>query len=99
MSYIIEHDNGVTNFHFEVAPELMTEGFITCLAKARNGLFQLEIGVQSTNRETLDIIKRRNHLDKIEIDAIDNLKNTVTKSDYFIIDLNKKKKNITLSVI
>ena len=40
-----------------------------------------------------------NILDKIEIDAIDNLKNTVTKSDYFIIDLNKKKKNITLSVI
>lgn len=78
MTYIIENDNGYTNFHFEVAPELMTEDFIHCLAKARAGLFQLEIGVQSTNTETLDIIKRRNHLDKIEaaVDGVKALGNT-----------------------
>jgi len=65
MDYIIVHDNGFTNFHFEVAPELMTQDFISCLA-------------QSTNTETLDIIKRRNHLDKIEaaVEAVKNLGNT-----------------------
>jgi len=78
MNYIIENDNNYTNFHFEVAPELMTEGFIECLAKARPGLFQLEIGVQSTNSETLHIIKRKNQLDKIEVavNAVSHLRNT-----------------------
>ncbi len=59
MEYVIEHDNGKTNFHFEVAPELMTDEFAECLGKARAGLFQLEIGVQSTHIPTLEVIKRK----------------------------------------
>lgn len=69
MEYIIEHDNGVTNFHFEVAPELLGDDFIACLMKARKGLFQLEVGVQSTNEKTLNIIKRKNNL-KVIKDAV-----------------------------
>jgi len=73
MDYIIQQDNGVTNFHFEVAPELIDEAFIQVLKKARKGLFQLEIGVQSTHKETLEIIKRKNHLPRIE-EAISQVK-------------------------
>ena len=57
-AYIIEHDNGFTNFHFEIAAELMDEEIMQCLAPARPGLIQFEIGVQSTNREVLRIIQR-----------------------------------------
>lgn len=78
MNYIIEHDNGVTNFHFEVAPELLKDGFIECLSKARKGLFQLEIGVQTINEETLSLIKRKNVLPLITdaVERVHNLGNT-----------------------
>lgn len=78
MEYLIAHDNGTTNFHFEVAPELVNDIFIQTLKKARQGLFQLEMGVQSTNPETLKIIKRYNQLDKITYaaQAIQKLQNT-----------------------
>jgi radical SAM superfamily enzyme YgiQ (UPF0313 family) len=78
MEYIIAHDNGKTNFHFEVAPELVNNEFIATLQKARDGLFQLEMGVQSTNPLTLQSIQRNNQLDKITYatQAIKALKNT-----------------------
>lgn len=78
MEYIITHDNGVTNFHFEVAPELVNDRFIETLKKAREGLFQLEMGVQSTNQKTLEVIKRYNQFDKIiyATQAIQSLQNT-----------------------
>lgn len=56
--YIVEHDNGITNFHFEIAADLLTEDEIELLAKMRPGLVQLEIGVQSTNPDTLKAINR-----------------------------------------
>lgn len=56
--YLIEHDNGHTNFHFEIAAELMDEEIFQLLSRARQGLIQFEIGVQSTNLEVLKIIKR-----------------------------------------
>lgn len=56
--YLIEHDNGVTNFHFEIAAELLDEEELTLLRQMRPGLVQLEIGVQTTNKETLKEINR-----------------------------------------
>ena len=56
--YIGEHDNGVTNFHFEIAADILTEEELELLAGLRPGLVQLEIGVQSTNPETLREIRR-----------------------------------------
>lgn len=56
--YIIANDNGKTNFHFEIAAELMDDEMFTLLKHARDGLIQFEIGVQSTNPEVLKIIKR-----------------------------------------
>ena len=56
--YLTEHDNGVTNFHFEIAAELITEEELELFQKMRPGLIQLEIGVQTTNPRTLQAIHR-----------------------------------------
>lgn len=56
--YLIDNDNGVTNFHFEIAADIMTEEEIGLLKTMRPGLVQLEIGVQSTNEKTLHEINR-----------------------------------------
>lgn len=63
--YIREHDNGVTNFHFEIAADLLTEEEIALLATLRPGLVQLEIGVQSTNPVTIREINRKMDLPKL----------------------------------
>lgn len=63
--YIKEHDNGVTNFHFEIAADIMTEEELKLLSSLRPGLVQLEIGVQSTNEVTLREINRFVHTDHI----------------------------------
>lgn len=56
--YLAQHDNGVTNFHFELAGELLDEEMLAFLGQVRSGLFQFEVGVQSTNVETLQAIHR-----------------------------------------
>lgn len=63
--YISEHDNGVTNFHFEVTADLMSQAEIELLRNMRPGLVQLEIGVQTTNPETLEAINRRTDMDRL----------------------------------
>lgn len=63
--FIQEHDNGVTNFHFEIAADLLDGEALALLGKMRSGLVQLEIGVQSTNQDTLKAIRRRTDIDKI----------------------------------
>lgn len=59
--YIKEHDNGITNFHFEISADIVSDEEITLLNSMREGLVQLEIGVQSTNPETIKGIDR--HVD------------------------------------
>ncbi len=63
--YILENDNGVTNFHFEIAADLLDEEELELLAKMRPGLVQLEIGVQTTNVETLKEIRRVTDMGKL----------------------------------
>jgi radical SAM superfamily enzyme YgiQ (UPF0313 family) len=65
LKWIIEHDNGVTNFHFEVAADLITEEELELMSRMRPGLIQLEIGVQSTNPETIRLIDRTMDLEKL----------------------------------
>ena len=60
-----EHDNKVSNFHFEIAADLLDDEQIELLSHARKGLFQLEIGVQSTNPDTLSAIHRRSDFQKL----------------------------------
>lgn len=63
--YIQKHDNQVTNFHFEVAADLLTEEEIALIHTMRPGLIQLEIGVQSTNEDTIREIRRKTSFEKI----------------------------------
>ena len=63
--YIVEHDNGVTNFHFEIAADLLREEELELMATMRPGLIQLEIGVQSTNLQTLEAIHRKTDFSRI----------------------------------
>ena len=57
-TYIKEHDNGITNFHFEISADLIREDELELMRTMRPGLIQLEIGVQSTNPETIKAIRR-----------------------------------------
>lgn len=63
--YIKEHDKGITNFHFEVAADLLNEEELELIASMRPGLIQLEIGVQSTNEETIREIKRTMRFEEV----------------------------------
>lgn len=63
--YIKEHDNGVTNFHFEVSADLLDEEEIRLIQSMRPGLIQLEIGVQSTNSDTIREIRRTMRFDRL----------------------------------
>ncbi|MBO5278084.1 MAG: B12-binding domain-containing radical SAM protein [Lachnospiraceae bacterium] len=63
--YIYEHDNGITNFHFEIAADLLNEEELALMKQMRPGLIQLEIGVQSVNERTLQEIRRTTHMDKL----------------------------------
>lgn len=65
-TYIRDHDNGVTNFHFEIAADLLTEEEIALIRTMRPGLIQLEIGVQSTNEKTLGEIRRKTSFEDIK---------------------------------
>lgn len=64
--YIKENDNSVTNFHFEIAADLITEEEIQLLKSMRPGLMQLEIGVQSVHDATIEEINRKTDFDKIK---------------------------------
>ena len=63
--YIREKDNGVTNFHFEIAADILTEEELSILEGMRPGLVQLEIGIQTTNPQTLQEINRRMDLETV----------------------------------
>ena len=64
--YILDHDNGITNFHFEISADLLREDEMELMSHMRPGLIQLEIGVQSTNPETIRAIHRHMDLKKLE---------------------------------
>ena len=66
LNWIQDHDNGVTNFHFEIAADITTEEELAIMEKMRPGLIQLEIGVQSTNPKTVEAIHRTMDLTKLK---------------------------------
>lgn len=63
--FIKENDNGITNFHFEIAADIITEDEIEIIKTMRPGLIQLEIGVQTTNPDTIHLIDRKMDFDKV----------------------------------
>lgn len=64
--YITEHDNGITNFHFEISADLLREEELALMKTMRPGLIQLEIGVQSTNPQTIKAIRRTMDFEKMK---------------------------------
>ena len=64
--YITEHDNGITNFHFEVSADLLNEEEMSLMETMRPGLIQLEIGVQSTNPQTIEAIHRTMRFNEVK---------------------------------
>lgn len=65
-SFIKEHDRGITNFHFEVAADLLNDEEIALIRSMRPGLVQLEIGVQSANEQTIKEIRRTMRLEQVK---------------------------------
>lgn len=65
LEFIRDKDNGITNFHFEMAADLITEEELQIMSSLRPGLIQIEVGIQTTNSDTLKAIKRKSNLDKI----------------------------------
>ena len=63
INFIKENDNGYTNFHFEIESRLLNDELLNALSTARKELFQIEIGVQSTNEHTLLAVNRKNDYD------------------------------------
>lgn len=64
--YIKDHDNGITNFHFEIAADLTTKEELELMKTMRPGLIQLEIGVQSTNEKHLKPLTEKRILRKLK---------------------------------
>ncbi|MCR5797399.1 MAG: B12-binding domain-containing radical SAM protein [Eubacterium sp.] len=64
--YLRDHDNGITNFHFEIAADIISDEEIALLQELRPGHVQLEIGVQSTNEKTIEAINRKMDLERLE---------------------------------
>lgn len=64
--WILEHDNKVTNFHFEIGADLITEEELEIMSRMRPGLIQLEIGVQSTNPDTIRMVCRKMDLGRLK---------------------------------
>ena len=75
--YLLEHDNGVTNFHFEISAGLIDEEELEVMEQMRPGLIQLEIGVQTTNPDTITEIRRKMNLDRLKqvVDKINGFHN------------------------
>lgn len=65
-SFIKENDNGITNFHFEVSADILNDEELNLINSMREGLVQLEIGVQSTNKDTIKAIHRSMNMDKLK---------------------------------
>lgn len=63
--FLKENDNGITNFHFEIAGDILSSYEIKLIKTMRAGQIQLEIGVQSTNGETLREINRPMDFEKL----------------------------------
>lgn len=54
-----------TMFHFEIAADLLDEEMLELLSRAPKGLIQFEIGVQSTNQDTLAAVRRKTKLKEV----------------------------------
>ena len=66
IKYLCSIDNGSINFHFEITAHILQDDLLDMLKNVRKGLFQFEIGVQSTNKQTIKSVNRIDNFDKIK---------------------------------
>ena len=66
IKYLCSIDNGKINFHFEITAHILQDDLLDILKNVRQGLFQFEIGVQSTNKETIKSVNRVDNFEKIK---------------------------------
>ncbi|EJP21721.1 radical SAM domain protein [Peptostreptococcaceae bacterium AS15] len=66
IKYLCSIDNGSINFHFEITAHILQDDLLDMLKNVRQGLFQFEIGVQSTNKLTIKSVNRVDNFDKIK---------------------------------
>jgi len=71
ISFLMEIDDGNINFHFEITAHLLQKPVLDLIKKARRGLFQFEIGVQSTNDETLNEVRRANKFEEVSKNVLE----------------------------
>lgn len=64
MEFIMDKNPDNMNFHFEVTAHLLDSEMLDFLSKAKEGLFQFEIGIQSTNQKTIETIGRTTDIQK-----------------------------------
>jgi radical SAM superfamily enzyme YgiQ (UPF0313 family) len=67
--FIKDEDNGITNFHFEISADLLEEDEIEFLSTLRPGQVQFEIGVQTTNADTVEAIHRTMNLERLSLNV------------------------------
>ncbi|MGP1598946.1 DUF4080 domain-containing protein [Peptoanaerobacter stomatis] len=65
IKYLCTLDNGGINFHFEITAHIMQDDLLDALKNVRQGLFQFEIGVQSTNKQTIKAVNRIDNFDEL----------------------------------
>jgi len=80
--FLVENSNGITCFHFEISADLFDDETIDFLNTVPAGLFQFEIGVQSSNKKTLDAVNRKTDLQKLYTNVI-----RINKSIHLHLDL------------
>lgn len=78
LKYINEHDNGYTTFQFEIVGDMLSDKVIDYIKTMRKKFIRFEIGIQSTNKETIKAILRHQDFEK--------LKDNILKiKDYIVI--------------
>lgn len=70
LQFLIENDNGITNFHFEITATLLDAAYFDVLKQARPGLFQFEVGIQTTHQPTMHAIHRPIAFDKLKANCL-----------------------------
>ena len=81
LKFISEHDNGYTTFQFEVVGDLLTDEECEFINTMRKGYLRFEIGIQSTNNETIKAINRKQDFEKLKNNILKIKDNVVIHTD------------------
>ncbi len=81
LKFINEHDNNITTFQFEIVGDLLTDEEINYINTMRKGYLRFEIGIQSTNDETMKAINRHQNFSKIKNNILKIKDNVIIHSD------------------